>query len=147
MEGYSRDSRSPTPSSATASKVMRANTGKNTGPELMLRRALREVGLPGYRLHWKKTPGSPDIAYPGLKVAIFVHGCFWHRCPHCNLPLPKSNTEFWRKKFERNVKRDRDKIEELESKGWRVVVVWECELKRDPVACVIRIKEVIESNR
>ena len=69
---------------------MRANRARNTGPELRLRKALREAGLGGYRLNWKKAPGRPDIAYPGRKVAIFVHGCYWHHCPRCypNLPSP-----------------------------------------------------------
>ena len=68
----------------------------------MKRKTLREIGLSGYRLHWKKAAGRPDIAYPGRKIAIFVHGCFWHRCPYCDLPLPKSHPEFWSEKFKRN---------------------------------------------
>jgi DNA mismatch endonuclease (patch repair protein) len=84
---------------------MRSNKGKNTSPEISMRKALRDNGASGYRLHWK-VPGKPDIAYPGRKIAIFVNGCFWHRCPRCDLPLPKSNTGFWTGKFERNVARD-----------------------------------------
>ena len=61
--------------------VMQANKSKNTKPELLVRHALRDAGLPGYRLHWKKAPGKPDVCYPGRKVAVFVHGCYWHRCP------------------------------------------------------------------
>ena len=86
--------------------VMQANKSKNTKPELRVRAALRDAGLSGYRLHWKKAPGKPDICYPGRRVAIFVNGCFWHRCPHCALPLPKSNVDFWRAKFARNRARD-----------------------------------------
>jgi len=111
---------------------MRGNVGKNTKPELLLRKLLRDAGFPGYRLHWKKAPGRPDIAYPGRKVAIFVHGCFWHRCPKCNPPLPKSNQDYWGPKFEQNRERDQRKIRDLEAAGWRVLVVWECELKRSP---------------
>jgi DNA mismatch endonuclease (patch repair protein) len=114
---------------AVKNKSMQGNKRRDTRPELEMRRLLREAGFPGYRLQWKKVPGRPDIAYPGRKVAIFVNGCFWHRCPRCNLPLPKSNREFWEAKFKRNVERDRRKIEELEALGWKVLVVWECELK------------------
>lgn len=107
---------------------MQANRGKDTGPELKLRRLLREAGFRGYRLHWKKAPGRPDIAYPGRKIAIFVNGCFWHRCPHCNPSTPKSNTDFWRAKFAANEVRDARKAAELQDAGWRVIAVWECEV-------------------
>ena len=110
--------------------VMQANKSKNTKPELKVRHALREAGLPGYRLHWKKCAGRPDICYPGRRIAIFVNGCFWHRCPHCNLPEPKSNVEFWHAKFERNRKRDARNYKSLLDDGWTVFVVWECALKR-----------------
>lgn len=109
--------------------VMQANKSKNTKPELKVRAALREAGLTGYRLHWKKEPGHPDICFPGRRVAIFVNGCFWHRCPHCALPMPKSNVDFWRAKFERNRARDARDNALLVSAGWTVVVVWECRLK------------------
>lgn len=107
---------------------MRANKRRDTGPELTMRRRLRRAGLTGYRLQWK-VAGHPDIAWPGAKVALFVNGCYWHRCPHCNLPLPKRNREFWQRKFDANRARDARNIEELELEGWRVHVVWECELK------------------
>lgn len=109
--------------------VMQANKSKNTKPELLVRAGLREAGLSGYRLHWKKAPGRPDICYPGRRVAIFVNGCFWHRCPHCNLLLPKTNVEFWRAKFERNRARDQRDNELLVASGWEVLVIWECRLK------------------
>ena len=125
---------------------MRSNTRKDTKPELVLRKALREAGKGGYRLQWK-VPGHPDIAYPGRKVAIFVNGCFWHRCPFCNLPLPKSHTDFWKEKFDRNVERDRIKTHELESMGWIVITVWECELKKNPEAVASRITNVLEGRR
>ena len=92
----------PKPVSAATRHVMQANKSKNTKPELKVRAALREAGLSGYRLHWKKAPGKPDICFPGRRVAIFVNGCFWHRCPHCGLSMPKSNVEFWEAKFARN---------------------------------------------
>lgn len=109
---------------------MQANKSKNTKPELMVRQALRSAGLPGYRLHWKKCAGRPDICYPGRKVAIFVNGCFWHRCPHCNLPDPKSNVDFWQAKFARNRARDERNYAALLDDGWTVLVVWECALKK-----------------
>lgn len=112
-------------------KSMQGNKGSNTKPELLVRRELRRAGLPGYRLHWKKAPGHPDIAYPGRKIAIFVNGCFWHRCPYCQPALPKTNTEFWEAKFARNIERDRRDEEALEAAGWRVLVVWECQLKKE----------------
>ncbi len=132
----------PEPTSTTTTKVMKANKGKDTGPEKTVRRLLREIGYPGYRLNWKKVPGRPDIAYPGRKIAIFVNGCFWHRCPHCNLPLPKSHTEFWREKFERNVARDWEKTRALEALGWTVITIWECELK-DPEAVKGRLSVLL----
>jgi len=110
--------------------VMQANKSKDTKPELQVRHALREAGLGGYRLHWKKAAGRPDICFPGRKVAIFVNGCYWHRCPHCNLPMPKTNVEFWSNKFERNQARDARDHQALVADGWTVVVVWECMLKK-----------------
>lgn len=130
--------RNPDPTSEVTTKVMKANKGRDTGPEQAVRRILREMGYPGYRLNWKKVPGRPDIAYPGRKIAIFVNGCFWHRCPRCNLPLPKSHTEFWQEKFDRNVARDEEKMRALEALGWTVVTIWECELK-DPDAVRARL--------
>lgn len=136
---------SPAATSPAVSRSMKGNRGKNTRPELELRRLLRAAGLPGYRLHWKKAPGHPDIAYPGRKVAIFVHGCFWHRCPQCNPPLPKSNHEFWTKKFELNAARDQQKIEALRAAGWEVVVVWECELKCNPESTCARVSKLMKA--
>ena len=146
MPEYVRDSRSPVPSSEAISRVMSANKGKDTGPEIALRRALWAAGLRGYRLHWKKAPGRPDIAYPGRKLAIFVHGCYWHRCPHCDLPLPKTNTDFWRAKFDRNQARDERKVEALEADGWEVLTFWECQLKADLEGCVNAVKRSIEGS-
>lgn len=133
----------PKATNETVSKVMRSNKGKDTKPELILRKMLRESGHPGYRLNWKKAPGRPDIAYPGKKVAIFINGCFWHRCPYCNLPLPKSNTEFWNDKFLRNIERDDKKNKELIELGWTVIVIWECELKKNPNNCMERIVPIL----
>ena len=145
--GYIRDGRAPIPESEITSRTMSANRGKNTGPELILRKTLREIGLSGYRLHWKKAAGRPDIAYPGRKIAIFVHGCFWHRCPYCDLPLPKSHPEFWSEKFKRNKERDIEKISNLEGAGWKVLVFWECEIKKDASSCAEIVKNVIEGGK
>ena len=140
---YIRDGRAPIPTSETTSRVMSANLGKNTKPELALRKALRTIGISGYRLHWKKATGRPDIAYPGRKIAIFVNGCYWHRCPYCDLPLPKSNTDFWANKFERNKKRDSEKILKLKEDGWKILVFWECEIKKDVYTCAKKVKKEI----
>lgn len=145
--GYIRDGRAPIPESEITSRTMSANKGKDTGPELILRKALRKVGLSGYRLHWKKATGRPDIAYPGRKIAIFVHGCFWHRCPYCDLPLPKSHSEFWSEKFKRNKERDVKKILNLEESGWKVLIFWECEIKKNSLDCAKKVKNIIEGER
>lgn len=131
---------------ATATRhVMQANKSKDTSPELLVRHALRDAGLPGYRLHWKKASGKPDVCYPGRKVAIFVNGCFWHRCPYCSLPAPKSNVVFWDAKFARNQARDQRNHDELVQAGWKVLVVWECRLKKDRRAHTI--EELVEAVR
>lgn len=109
-------------------KCMQSNKRRDTSPELKVRAMLRHLGYPGYRLDWKKAPGHPDIAYPGRKVAIFVQGCFWHRCPVCNYGLPKSNVEYWVAKFERNVERDKRTKQQLEEMGWDCIEIWEHQL-------------------
>ncbi len=110
-------------------RSMQGNKGRDTKPELLVRQELRAAGLTGYRLQWH-VPGRPDIAWPGKKVALFINGCFWHRCPRCNPSTPKKNTEYWDAKFARNVERDRENLAALAADGWRVHVVWECELKK-----------------
>lgn len=120
----------PAATSEAVRKSMQGNKRRDTSPELKVRKMLRELGYPGYRLDWKKAPGHPDIAYPGRKIAIFVNGCFWHRCPECRLSAPQSNREYWVAKFERNVERDEQTRAALEALGWRVVVVWEHQLRK-----------------
>lgn len=136
---YLRDGRAPVPEKEITSRVMRANKGRNTAPEIVLRKALWKDGIRGYRLHWRRVVGRPDIAFPKHKVAVFVHGCFWHRCPHCDLPLPKTHSDFWREKFERNKKRDKEKEERLQKDGWKVITIWECEIKKDIPKCLSKI--------
>lgn len=140
---YIRDGRAPIPKDERTSRTMSAIKGKNTKPELLLRKSLWHNGIKGYRLHWKKMPGRPDIAFPGKKVAIFVNGCFWHRCPHCDPSMPKSNVEFWQNKFDRNIDRDKRKKEELEGLGWTVLVIWECEIKKDLEHQVDKVRELL----
>ncbi len=108
---------------------MRANRARDTGPEQVVRRALRDAGYRGYRLHWKGAPGRPDVTYPGRRVAVFVHGCYWHHCPRCQPGLPRSNPEFWMRKFELNRERDARKRRELEEHGWVVHEIWECDIR------------------
>lgn len=110
-------------------KSMRGNKGKDTKPEMLVRERLRQEGLSGYRLQWH-VAGRPDIAYPGKKIALFINGCFWHRCPHCKPSMPKSNQEYWVAKFERNMERDKRNVAALEADGWRVHVIWECQLDK-----------------
>lgn len=105
----------------------------NTKPELRVRRVLHRAGL-RYRLHDKRLPGKPDIVFRSRRLVVFVHGCFWHRHPDlkCKLArLPKSRLDFWRPKLEGNLERDLKNRAALETLGWRVIVVWECELAND----------------
>ncbi|MDR0576990.1 MAG: DNA mismatch endonuclease Vsr [Candidatus Accumulibacter sp.] len=100
----------------------------DTKPEFAVRRLIHGMGY-RYRIHRHDLPGTPDIVFPARRLVIFVHGCFWHRHDGCSLArMPKSKLEFWRKKLEGNRERDIRKIGKLESMGWRVLVVWECEL-------------------
>lgn len=123
---------------AAVRKSMQGNKRRDTKPELLVRQRLRAAELTGYRLDWAKAPGRPDIAFPGRKVAIFVNGCYWHRCPYCSPSVPRKNVEFWEAKFRRNVERDKRALAELEELGWLAITIWECELKRD------RIDETME---
>lgn len=113
----------------TRSRMMSGIRAKNTRPEKLVRSALFAAGY-RFRIHRKDLPGSPDIVLPGKKVAIFVHGCFWHRHGGCKLAkLPSTNPDFWRKKLDGNVDRDRKAVEALILLGWRVLTVWECATK------------------
>lgn len=103
--------------------------GKNTRPEMIVRRTLFSAGY-RYRLYRKDLPGTPDIVLPRYHCVIFVNGCFWHGHENCRLfRLPKSNTEFWRVKIEGNIARDREKYDALVERGWRIIIVWECAIK------------------
>ena len=117
--------------------------GKNTKPEEIVRKYLFSKGF-RYRKNDKRYPGTPDIVLPKYKTVIFVNGCFWHGHEGCKyFVVPKSNTEFWLNKINRNIERDKEKISSLLNAGWRVFVVWECELK--PM-CREKTLEVLEHN-
>jgi DNA mismatch endonuclease (patch repair protein) len=135
--------KSPPPSSENTRRTMRANKGRETKPERKLRAGLRDIGLTGYRLNVKGLPGRPDLAFTRHKVAVFVHGCFWHRCPTCRPPMPKHNREFWRLKFRLNRERDERKRRELGLLGWDVVEIWECQLRENPGECVRFVARLI----
>ena len=111
-------------------KCMSHNCAKNTGPELKLRLALWRLGF-RYRVNDKCLPGTPDIVLPKYHTVIFIHGCFWHGHRDCKFyTTPKTNTEFWTAKVARNQERDQVVWRQLEAKGWSVIIVWECQLKK-----------------
>jgi DNA mismatch endonuclease (patch repair protein) len=114
---------------AKRSAVMARVKSKDTRPELLLRRLLTGLGA-RYRLHRKDLPGSPDVAMPGRRLAIFVHGCFWHGhdCAR-GARVPKANRDYWLAKVARNVARDARNRADLADAGWRVETVWECQMK------------------
>lgn len=110
------------------SRMMAGIKGKNTKPELVVRKLVHGMGL-RYRLHRKDLPGSPDLVFSRLKKVIFVHGCFWHRHPGCKFAYtPKSNVPFWLNKLESNMRRDALTLTALDTLGWRALIVWECEV-------------------
>ena len=111
--------------------------GKNTKPELTLRRLLWAEGVRGYRIH-SPLPGKPDIVFGKRKIAVFVDGCFWHKCPQCFRP-PATNEEFWNEKLQKNVERDARVNAELKAAGWTVLRFWEHEIRKNPEDVVQRI--------
>lgn len=131
----------PVASSINARNTMRANR-RVSGAELRLRSALRASGLRGYRVT-SKLPGRPDIAIPKVRLAVFVHGCFWHRCPTCDLPAPRANAAFWAQKFAENIKRDRSVAARLVEAGWNPMVVWEHEIREDVEAVARRLSAIV----
>jgi len=103
--------------------------GKNTKPEMLVRRFLFSHGY-RYRLHVKKLPGKPDIVLPKYNIAIFIHGCFWHGHNDCKYYIiPKTRTDWWLDKINRNKTLDNKAVELLEKNGWRVIIIWECDLR------------------
>lgn len=116
-------------SAETRSRIMRAVKGRDTGPELVVRRLVFGMGF-RYRLHRTDLPGKPDLAFVGRHKVIFVHGCFWHghECAR-GAREPKANKEYWVAKIARNKERDRRNLASLRSQGWESFIIWECELK------------------
>lgn len=122
----------------TRSRMMSGIRGKNTKPELELRRALHGLGL-RYRLHGPGLPGRPDIVFPRHHAVVQIQGCFWHRHDACRFATtPSSNVEFWDTKFGETVKRDKRNLATLHQSGWRVAIVWECAIKSEGADVVAR---------
>jgi len=115
----------------TRSNIMAKVKGKNTLPELTVRKLLFSMGY-RYRLHCNDLPGKPDIVLPKYSYVIFVHGCFWHGCPSCRRAQvrPVNNAEYWSRKLDKNIERDKKNKKELKKLGWNVFVIWECEIKK-----------------
>lgn len=130
---------------AVRSRIMAAVRSKNTSTELRLRRALWAAGIKGYRVHIT-LPGTPDITFTRVRVAVFIDGCFWHRCPQCFRP-PKSRPEYWEPKIKRNVERDNTVNHQLSDQGWHVLRFWEHEVNDNLPACVRRVKDSLNSLR
>lgn len=131
--------RSPLSTSEAVSRSMKSNKAYGTKPELVLAHLLRK------KIVQSKLPGSPDFVYPRLKLVVFVQGCFWHRCPIHSRGLPKTNTAFWRRKFARNIERDRLNRKELQAAGWKVIEVWEHEINEDRYLVAKRIRRATAS--
>jgi len=122
--------------------------GKDTGIELKLRSSLHKKGF-RFRLHDNRLPGSPDLVFPKYKAVIFVHGCFWHRHGCKKTTTPTTREDFWKAKFKANVERDARNVKELETNGWRVLILWECSLKggKSEIEQVgLKIKSWLSSN-
>jgi len=115
--------------------------GKNTGPEVKLRKMLFAAGVRGYRIYYK-LPGKPDIVFTKKKIAIFVDGCFWHKCPVC-FQEPETRNEFWMKKIQSNVDRAAKVNEQLRADGWKVIRIWEHEIRKEPDVVINRIMEYL----
>ena len=129
------------------SKLMSQIRSVNTKPEVALRRALWRRGF-RYRVNVKGLPGSPDVVLSKHHTVVFVHGCFWHGHKGCGIyHLPRTNTEFWLTKVQRNQERDQEVWRQLEAKGWSVIIVWECELVKTKIESTVnRVTEEIINN-
>ena len=123
----------------TRSAIMSKIKGKNTSLEVNFRKLLWKDGLRGYRLHCK-LPGKPDVVFTKKKVAVFIDGCFWHKCPKC-YKEPKSRKKYWLPKITNNAMRDRKNIQMLKKEGFRVIRLWEHEIKKNPEKCIERVNK------
>ena len=131
-----------------AARAMRGNRATDTAPELQLRKALWANGRRGYRKNVRSLPGAPDIVYFKKRCCVFLNGCFWHGCQQCRRKLvPTRNAAYWQEKISRNRARDARNHAELAAKGWRVVVVWECELRQDPEGVLMRVGALLDGER
>ncbi|MGB5852986.1 MAG: DNA mismatch endonuclease Vsr [Rhodanobacter sp.] len=116
---------------ATRSRMMSGIRGRDTKPEIIVRKYLHARGF-RYRIALKDLPGKPDIVLPKHRTVVFVHGCFWHRHPGCRYAAtPSSNRDFWQTKFKQNLARDARAQTQLEKHGWKVLIVWECEVSTE----------------
>lgn len=132
-------------SRAARSELMSRVRSRDTAPERAARRLLTDMGY-RYRLHYGRLPGSPDIAFPGRRKAIWVHGCFWHQHPNCpKAALPESRREFWVPKLESNRNRDLTVEAEAQRRGWATFVLWECELK-EPLQVADRLRRFLDES-
>lgn len=124
---------------------MRAITARgNRTTEARLRALLVRAGIRGWKLHARTFPGTPDFLFTRERVAVLTHGCFWHGCPRCG-HVPRTNSAYWRVKIARNQQRDRNTRRALRRASYAVVALWECQLKRSPVRCVLRINAILAS--
>ncbi|MGO9871217.1 MAG: very short patch repair endonuclease [Methanoregula sp.] len=115
---------------------------KNTGPEVKLRKLLFAKGFRGYRIHFDLL-GKPDIVFTKKKIAIFIDGCFWHKCPVC-FQEPETRKEFWMKKIQSNIDRDKKVNEQLKSEGWTIIRIWEHDVRKKPDDAIKKITETLE---
>lgn len=116
-----------TTGNSARSAIMSRVRSKNTTPEIAVRKALHRAGF-RFRLHRSDLPGNPDVVLPRHRLALFVHGCFWHRHGCKKTTMPATNTEFWSEKFSRTMERDQRSLTELEQIGWTTTIIWECQL-------------------
>ena len=133
-------------SKAKRSEIMSKISGKETKPEILVRKFLFAQGF-RYRKNDKRLPGKPDIVLPKYKTLIFVHGCFWHGHQNCKkFALPQSNHEFWKDKIQKNIERDKSKQKELKKLGWKIITIWQCQIKsRESVEKALKqtVKKII----
>ena len=141
---YIRLPPAPLATSSSVRASMRGNRSSKTRPENLLNQELLKLGIRRSRQRHRGLPGSPDLVFAKAKVVIFVHGCFWHRCPYCHPHFPDSNQEYWSAKFARNKARDHKVQALLRAQGWTPVTVWECQLKKNPHRVVARVLKVLE---
>jgi DNA mismatch endonuclease, patch repair protein len=130
-------------------KTMQAVKGKGTSIERQLSAMLAGMGLSGWKKNVDDIRGKPDVVFPKERILIFIDGCFWHGCPHCDRKLPKTNREYWERKIERNLERDKRNTQALANDGWRVIRIWEHEIRDEAMRSEIRsrIRDAIADGR